>query len=161
MGRARVAGREPVPLFEELLEEFPEARWNVDTKSDAAVEPLVEAVRRADAWDRVCVGSFSEARLVRARALGGPRLASSLGTRGVAELRLLSRGGRAAERLLLAAARRRGAVCVQVPEQAYGIRVVDPRSSRRRTDWTCRCTCGRSTTKPGCAPCWTWAWTGS
>ncbi|MGW3245401.1 glycerophosphodiester phosphodiesterase [Streptomyces sp. NPDC001070] len=125
VSRARVAGREPVPLFEELLETFPEARWNVDAKADAAVGPLVEAVRRAGAWDRVCVGSFSEARLVRARALGGPRLASSLGTRGVADLRLLSRGGRAAERLLLAAARRRGAVCVQVPERAYGIRVVD------------------------------------
>ncbi|MDX3234628.1 glycerophosphodiester phosphodiesterase [Streptomyces sp. ME03-5709C] len=126
VGRARVAGHEPVPRFEGLLEEFPDARWNVDAKTDAAVEPLVEAVRRAGAWDRVCVGSFSEARLARARALGGPRLASSLGTRGVADLRLLSRGGRAGERLLAAAARRRGAVCVQVPERAYGIRIVDP-----------------------------------
>lgn len=31
--RARVAGREPLPLFEELLETFPEARWNVDIKA--------------------------------------------------------------------------------------------------------------------------------
>ncbi|MEU4095747.1 glycerophosphodiester phosphodiesterase [Streptomyces sp. NPDC026673] len=126
VSRARVAGREPVPLFEELLDAFPDVRWNVDAKVDAAVEPLVEAVRRAGAWERVCVGSFSEPRLVRARALGGSRLATSLGTRGVADLRLLSRGGRAAEWLLLRTARRRGAVCVQVPERAYGIRVVDP-----------------------------------
>ncbi|MFF3562715.1 glycerophosphodiester phosphodiesterase [Streptomyces sp. NPDC002574] len=122
---ARVAGKEPVPLFQDLLEAFPGARWNVDAKVDEAVAPLIAAIDRADAWDRVCVGSFSEARLVRARALGGPRMASSLGTRGVADLRLLSVGGRVAERFLLDTAVRRGAVCVQVPERAYGIRVVD------------------------------------
>lgn len=32
--RARVAGSEPLPLFEELLEEFPGARWNVDIKAE-------------------------------------------------------------------------------------------------------------------------------
>jgi glycerophosphoryl diester phosphodiesterase len=122
--RARVAGREPVARFDELLEAFPRARWNVDVKAGPTVLPLVEAVRRADAWDRVCVGSFSEARVARAQRLAGSRLATSLGTRGVAGLRLLSYGGRTAERLLGAAVRR-GAVCVQVPERSSGIRVVD------------------------------------
>jgi glycerophosphoryl diester phosphodiesterase len=32
--RARAGGTEPLPLFEELLEEFPEARWNVDVKAE-------------------------------------------------------------------------------------------------------------------------------
>lgn len=126
VSRARVAGREPVATFEELLDAFPGARWNVDMKSEAAARPLVEAVRRAGAWDRVCAGSFAESRVARVRSLAGPRLATSLGTRGVAGLRLLSYGGRWAERLLGAAVRR-NAVCVQVPEASAGVRVVDRR----------------------------------
>ncbi|KWT62011.1 glycerophosphodiester phosphodiesterase [Streptomyces albus subsp. albus] len=124
--RARVAGREPLPLFEELLEEFPQARWNVDIKAEAALRPLLDLLRRTDAWDRVCVGSFSEARVARAQRLAGPRLATSLGTRGVLGLRMRSYGRGVPLDRLLGAAVRRNAVCVQVPERQSGIRVVDP-----------------------------------
>ncbi|GGT47109.1 glycerophosphodiester phosphodiesterase [Streptomyces purpureus] len=116
---ARVAGKEPLPLFEDLLEEFPEARWNVDIKAESALAPLVELIRRADAWDRVCVGSFDEGRVARALKLAGPRLATSYGVRGVLGLRLRSLG--------IPAALRRGAVAAQVPESQSGIRVVDRR----------------------------------
>ncbi|KIZ16956.1 glycerophosphodiester phosphodiesterase family protein [Streptomyces natalensis] len=127
VARARVGGREPLPLFEELLEEFPEARWNVDLKAEAALAPLLDLLRRANAWDRVCVGSFSEARVARAQRLAGPRLATSLGTRGVAGLRLRSYGrGAVPLDRLLGAAVRRNAVCVQVPVRHAGIPVVDP-----------------------------------
>ncbi|MEU7346766.1 glycerophosphodiester phosphodiesterase [Streptomyces bacillaris] len=122
VGRARVGGTEPLPLFEELLEEFPEARWNVDLKAEPALEPLLELIRRADAWDRVCVGSFSEARVARAHRLAGPRLATSYGVRGVLGLRLRSWG--------IPAALRTGAVCAQVPERQGGIPVVDARFVR-------------------------------
>ncbi|MGW1230626.1 glycerophosphodiester phosphodiesterase family protein [Streptomyces sp. NPDC001478] len=120
--RARVAGREPLPLFEELLEEFPGARWNVDIKAESALAPLVELIRRTGCWDRVCVGSFSEARVARAHRLAGPRLATSYGVRGVLGLRLRSYG--------VPAAVRAGAVCAQVPESQGGIRVVDRRFVR-------------------------------
>ncbi|WP_393055387.1 glycerophosphodiester phosphodiesterase [Streptomyces sp. LN549] len=120
--RARVAGREPLPLFEELLEAFPETRWNVDIKSEPALVPLVELIRRTDSWDRVCVGSFSEARVARAHRLAGPRLATSYGVRGVLGLRLRSFG--------IPAALRAGAVCAQVPESQGGVRVVDRRFVR-------------------------------
>ncbi|MFD3960074.1 MULTISPECIES: glycerophosphodiester phosphodiesterase [Streptomyces] len=120
--RARVGGTEPLPLFEELLEEFPEARWNVDPKAEPALEPLLELIRRTDAWDRVCVGSFSEARVARAHRLAGPRLATSYGVRGVLGLRLRSWG--------IPAALRTGAVCAQVPERQGGIPVVDTRFVR-------------------------------
>ncbi|MFI5905336.1 glycerophosphodiester phosphodiesterase family protein [Streptomyces cyaneofuscatus] len=120
--RARVGGTEPLPLFEELLEEFPEARWNVDVKAEPALEPLLELIRRTDAWDRVCVGSFSEARVARAHRLAGPRLATSYGVRGVLGLRLRSYG--------IPAPLRTGAVCAQVPERQSGIPVVDARFVR-------------------------------
>ncbi|MFZ4284555.1 glycerophosphodiester phosphodiesterase family protein, partial [Streptomyces rhizosphaericola] len=120
--RARVGGTEPLPLFEELLEEFPEARWNVDLKAEPALAPLLWLIRRTGAWDRVCVGSFSEARVARAHRIAGPRLATSYGVRGVLGLRLRSWG--------IPAALRTGAVCAQVPERQGGIPVVDARFVR-------------------------------
>lgn len=115
--QARVGGTEPLPLFGELLEEFPAARWNVDVKAAEAVEPLVDLVRRRNAWDRVCLGSFSEGRVARAQRLAGPGLATSLGTRGVLGLRLRSHR--------LPARPRRTALAAQVPEHHSGIRLVD------------------------------------
>ncbi|MFF7125224.1 MULTISPECIES: glycerophosphodiester phosphodiesterase [unclassified Streptomyces] len=119
---ARVGGREPVPLFEELLETFPEVRWNVDLKAEPALRPFLELIERTNAWDRVCVGSFSEARVLRAQRLAGPRLATSFGTRGVLSLRLRSWG--------LPASVRRSAVAAQVPEAQSGVPVVDERFVR-------------------------------
>ncbi|MEU2310046.1 glycerophosphodiester phosphodiesterase [Streptomyces misionensis] len=120
--QARVGGREPVPLFEELLDAFPEARWNVDVKAEPALRPLLELIERTNAWDRVCVGSFSEARVMRAQRLAGPRLATSFGTRGVLNLRLRSWG--------LPAVVRRSAVAAQVPLAQSGVPVVDHRFLR-------------------------------
>ena len=119
---ARVAGKEPVPLFEELLETFPDVRWNVDIKAEPALHPLLDLVGRMGAWDRICAGSFSEARVLRAQRLAGPRLATSYGTRGVLNLRLRSWG--------VPAALRRSAVAAQVPETQSGIQVVDRRFVR-------------------------------
>ncbi|WP_416977771.1 glycerophosphodiester phosphodiesterase [Streptomyces sp. T028] len=119
---ARVAGKEPVPLFEELLETFPDVRWNVDIKAEPALHPLLNLIARTGTWDRICVGSFSEARVVRAQRLAGPRLATSYGTRGVLNLRLRSWG--------VPAALRPSAVAAQVPETQSGIQVVDRRFVR-------------------------------
>ncbi|WP_019813218.1 glycerophosphodiester phosphodiesterase family protein, partial [Saccharomonospora saliphila] len=65
--RARIGGREPVSRLEDVLEELPEAFFNVDVKSDAAVEPFLRVVRRCGALDRVAAAAFSESRLVRLR----------------------------------------------------------------------------------------------
>ncbi|MFE2234969.1 glycerophosphodiester phosphodiesterase [Streptomyces sp. NPDC059442] len=119
---ARVAGKEPLPLFEDLLEEFPEAHWNVDLKAESSLVPLVELIRRTGAWDRICVGSFTESRVARARRLAGPRLATSYGVSGVLGLRLRSFG--------IPAALRSGAVAAQVPQSQAGVPVVDRRFVR-------------------------------
>jgi glycerophosphoryl diester phosphodiesterase len=76
---AVVGGRERVPTMADLLEALPRARFNIDLKSESAVEPLARLVEATGSHDRVCVGAFSEARLAAARRLLGPRVATSCG----------------------------------------------------------------------------------
>ena len=85
---ARVHGREPIPTLEELVSTWPDARLNVDCKSDATLAPLAERLAHGDLWDRVCIGSFSDARLDALRARFGERLCTSMGPRDVAKVRI-------------------------------------------------------------------------
>ncbi|WP_159943264.1 MULTISPECIES: glycerophosphodiester phosphodiesterase [unclassified Nocardiopsis] len=109
VSRARVGGSEPVPVLEDLLGSWPEARFNIDLKADAAVAPLREVLRRTNAWDRVCVGSFDQRRLDRARALLGRPVATSCGPLDVVRLRAASLSP------LLRALAGRVPVCAQIP----------------------------------------------
>ncbi len=59
---ALVGGREEVPTLGRLFDEFPDARFNIDLKSDGAVPVLASFVEAREAWDRVLVGSFSARR---------------------------------------------------------------------------------------------------
>lgn len=88
--RARVAGREPIPLMSELLSSWPSARFNIDCKADNALEPLIELLTATASLDRVCVGSFSDDRLRHLRTHFGKALCTSLGPKEVARLRLRS-----------------------------------------------------------------------
>jgi glycerophosphoryl diester phosphodiesterase len=88
---ARVDGKEPIPLLEELLEEFPDVRINIDCKTDAAVDGLIATVRRTSCIERVCLASFSQARLHRLRRSLGPEACVALGPRQIASLRLFGR----------------------------------------------------------------------
>ncbi len=91
--QAKVDGREPIPLLEDLLGEWPELRVNIDPKHDAAVEPLAAVLTRCDAVDRVAVGAFSDRRLARVREFTGGTLCTSMGPKEVARLVSVSRGG--------------------------------------------------------------------
>lgn len=83
LSKARLEGDHPIPLMGELLERFPDARFNIDPKQDDAVEPLIEVIREHDAVDRVCIGAFSQARIRRVQKALGPRLCTSPGPPGV------------------------------------------------------------------------------
>jgi glycerophosphoryl diester phosphodiesterase len=114
---ARIDGTEPIPVLEDVLAAWPEVRFNIDLKDTPAVAPLAGVLRRTNAWDRVCVVSFSASRLRAARrALDRPvcMAASPLGT---AMVRL------GARRVPPAGA---GVRCVQVP-----VRVATPSFIRR------------------------------
>lgn len=114
-----VGGREPIPRLAELLDAFPEARFNIDVKADDAVEPTLVVLRDADALDRVCLSSFSTERILRLRG-GAPAAASCFSRGEIALLRL------APIRWLQARGRRRGGGCVQVPIRHGAISVVTP-----------------------------------
>ena len=120
LASVRVGGAAVVPRLDEVLGAWPQVRFNVDVKSDPGVEPAVAAVTRAGAADRVLLASFSDARLTRLRALAGPKVASSLGMRGVARLRMASLHGRS---LRLPPS----VVAAQVPVRYGRIPVVDRR----------------------------------
>jgi glycerophosphoryl diester phosphodiesterase len=82
----RTPGGATVPLLADLLHAWPGLHVNIETKSDAVVPALAEVIRRADALDRICVGSFAPARTAAARAAMGPGLCWSPAHAGVARL---------------------------------------------------------------------------
>jgi len=85
---ARVLGREPIPLLEEVLGGFPAARFNLDVKSDAAIGPTLDALRRTNAWHRVRLAAFSHRRVRLLRRAAGPAVASALSPPEVLALKL-------------------------------------------------------------------------
>ncbi len=67
VAEARIAGTEPIPRLDDMLAAWPDVRFNIDLKDAPAIGPLAEVLRRTGSWDRVCVTSFSAARLRTAR----------------------------------------------------------------------------------------------
>jgi glycerophosphoryl diester phosphodiesterase len=118
---ARIGGREPVVRLEDLLGAWPDVRFNLDIKAAGVLAPLVRTVRRLKVADRICLGSFSDARVAAARRLFGPAVCTALGPRGVAALRLSSYSPRAAGLVRMEAG------CAQVPLQLGGRALVDER----------------------------------
>jgi glycerophosphoryl diester phosphodiesterase len=114
---ARVGGREPIARLADVLEELPETFFNIDVKSDSAVEPIIALLRKAKALQRVCLASFSDNRLARLRRQGGPQLLTSMGPRSAGALW-------AAGRIPFAGLAVRGQVA-QVPVSQGRLKVVD------------------------------------
>lgn len=119
LATALIGDREPIPRMADLLEHFPQARFNIDLKSDTAVQPLADLVERTGAHDRVCVGAFSERRLRAFRSAVRRPVATSYGPIGVGLSRFAPR--QLAGRVLGS----RGDA-LQVPARVRGVPIVTP-----------------------------------
>lgn len=60
--REILIGGEQIPILAEALASFPEMRFFVDPKTSRSVEALARVLAETNAYDRVCVGAFSEKR---------------------------------------------------------------------------------------------------
>jgi glycerophosphoryl diester phosphodiesterase len=117
VARARIDGIAPIPRLEEVLDAWPHAFVNIDPKSDSAAALLPDLLLRTGALHRICIGSFSDARLAGLRATLGPELCTSMGPREVART-FFGRWGFPNGRI--------DAACVQIPERWHGIRLASP-----------------------------------
>lgn len=125
---ARVRGREGRPAamrVDEAFEEYPDAVFNIDAKSDDVAAPLARAIREAGAQSRVCVASFSERRLRRLRG-ELPGTASSLGIGAIARIVAASRARKGAARRRLLKGLPEAQVA-QVPLSFRGVPVLTER----------------------------------
>ena len=126
--RALINGSDPVPTLAELFDAFPDARFNIDLKAAGAVPALARFIEEREAWDRVCVGSFSGRRLREFRRLTGGRVATSASPGEVAAYKLLpSPLARLATRVLGSSEPR----VLQVPHRSGPLTIVTPRLVRR------------------------------
>lgn len=80
-----------IPLMSELFEAFPDRHFNIDAKSDEAVEPLVELIESMGVLDRVCVASFKLSRLRALRSRLGRGLLTNMSPTEVVSLRTIGR----------------------------------------------------------------------
>jgi len=119
IARARIGGREAIPLLSDILTTWTEVRINIDAKSDAAVEPLARCIEEHRAWHRVCVATFSARRLHRLRQRLDPRVPTAYSLPGVAALRLLP------TRRLRSLAGAHG-LAAQVPTRRWRLEIVTP-----------------------------------
>jgi glycerophosphoryl diester phosphodiesterase len=105
-----------VPTLGEVLATFPDIGVVVDLKEDGLEELLVDVLDRTGAWDRVIVGSFSDARLARIRDLSRGRVTLSAGPNSIRLWWLRSRLRRPGPA---------GFAALQVPPTWGGLVVVD------------------------------------
>jgi len=131
--RARV-GADPIPLLEDVLGAWPELRIHIDAKHLAAAAPLMAAIDRTAAHDRVCIGAFSDRTVLALRRLSRGRICTWMGRVEILSLRLASLG---------LPVPRSTAGCTQVPVRQGRLPVVDRRfvdaAHRRRVGvhvWT-------------------------
>ncbi|HXS66897.1 MAG TPA: glycerophosphodiester phosphodiesterase [Streptosporangiaceae bacterium] len=107
---AKIAGTDPIPLLEDLLAAWPDVRFNIDVKDAPAARPLAELVRKMGVWDRICITSFSAARLRVTRQLLDRPVCMATSPVGAAALRSGVPG-----RALAPAFSRRSVQCAQLP----------------------------------------------
>lgn len=124
VAKARVGRTDRVHSLTEILELFPDTRFNIDIKEDNAVAPTIEVLRAHDALDRVCIASFSWGRLRSVRTAFGDAVCTALAPQEVAALVSRARIGplSVGSRFALPT----GPIAVQVPRRSGRFTVITP-----------------------------------
>jgi glycerophosphoryl diester phosphodiesterase len=86
-------GGEQVPGVDQLLGDFPDAKFMIDLKDAAALVPLIGLLRRHGALDRVCLAGGTDRLLAAARECAGPQLLTAAGWASITRLTLAARFG--------------------------------------------------------------------
>jgi glycerophosphoryl diester phosphodiesterase len=122
LGRIDLGEKQTFSTLAAALDAFPEARFNIDIKAEAAAEPAAAAIAAAHAEHRVLIGSFSKARRQAAiRRLPGVTTSASSGAVLVATWSAAI-GLRGITKAAL-----RGVDAVQIPVSVLGVSTVSPR----------------------------------
>ena len=98
-----------------MLSTFPQLRFNIDFKTENSIESGVNIILNHNALNRVCLASFSTARLNKIRKLAGPNCCSSMGQSEIIYLLFKS--------MYMPFPKVKGH-CAQVPSSQWGIPIV-------------------------------------
>lgn len=83
LSQIRIAGTEPIPFLDDVVDALPGTRFNVDLKTDDAVEPLARLIAAHNLYDRILVDSFSQGRISQFRTLTKGRVPTAIAPIGV------------------------------------------------------------------------------
>ena len=110
-----------IPLLSEALDSFPNLRFNIDIKTEDALENTVKIIKEMKCFSRSCLASFSSSRLNRIRKLAGPEVCTSSGQMDIFKLICKSLG---------ISLRINTADCAQIPIKQWGVPILTKRFLR-------------------------------
>ena len=106
-----------IPTLAKALTTFPDALFQIDLKTDEVAIPAMKIIETLEAFDRVCIASFSSKRLALINEMY-PHVCLSMGPKEILKLLLASYG---------LYKKKVPGNCLQVPIYQYGIKLVTKR----------------------------------
>ena len=107
-----------IPLLSEALETFPDLRFNIDIKTEDALEETIEIIKKMNFLGKTCLASFSSSRLKRIRNLAGPEACISSGQMDIFKMMCQSVGIGLQATI---------SQCAQIPVKQWGVPVLTKR----------------------------------
>ena len=104
-----------IPLLSEALETFPNLRFNIDIKTEDALEETIQIIKKMNFLDKTCLASFSSSRLKRIKHLAGPEACISSGQMDIFKMMCQSMG---------IGLKPTKSQCAQIPLKQWGVPVL-------------------------------------
>ena len=117
--KAKINGKEEIPLLSDLLDSFPQCFFNIDCKVNETVQPLINLIRAKSLIDRVCIGSFSQKRINYIRKSLGSSVITSMGPAEVILSKFLS---------FSSLSYNFSSSYTSIPIERYGVKLLDKRN---------------------------------